>query len=289
MKKVSNIYLYVGLAVLITIAAGCFVRINKTYKIEKKNYRITQKIGKKLSMKNDIFRLGELKFYVPNYPMDFIQNAIVESENFYEINELQEVDKILPDNPVILDVGANVGNHTLYWALRSPKKAKHIYSFEIIDETYEILKRNIEINNLQKRVTAFDFGLSNVNSSAKVQQKSDSFQSCCAILEEGEGAYRFKKLDDVRIAEKKIDLIKIDVEGQEVKVIEGAKKFLTKYKPLIWVELWPEDTDKLWVEGIRGNRAKYKALMDELGYEMVLKLNDGNFIYQHKSTIKENI
>jgi len=291
--------------ILTAVAIACFVTIvkiykyekkiykyeKKIYKYEKKNYEINQQIKKKVSMRGDIFRIGEIKFYVPNYPMDDIQKYIVEAKDFYEINELKKVDKLLPNNPVILDIGANIGSHTLYWTLKSPKKAKHVYAFEVIDETYNILKRNIEINNLQNRVTAFDFGLSNVNSSAKVQQKSDSFQSCCAILERGEGIYKFKRLDDLDIKEK-VDFVKIDVEGQEVSVIEGAKKFLTKNKPLIWVELWVEDTDKPWVKGIKGNRAKYNALMNELGYVKIMELGFeqnqaqvSNFIYQHKSKI----
>ena len=300
MKWLVSIYTCIVLIAAALINVLVFVKVFKIHKLEMKiyninkvNYSINQQIAKKLSMKDDIFRIGETKFYVPNYPMDDIQKRIVDDENFYEINELKKVDELLPNNPVILDIGANIGSHTLYWTLKSPKKAKHVYAFEVIDETYNILKRNIEINNLQNRVTAFNFGLSNVNSSAKIKQKSSSFESCCAIMEQGEGIYRFKRLDDVNIKEK-VDFVKIDVEGQEVKVIEGAKKFLAKNKPLIWVELWVEDTDKPWIEGIKGNRAKYDALMDELGYEKIMEIGFeenqaqvSNFIYQHKSKISK--
>ena len=218
LSKYIYIYIYIGLCVVILVSIAYFVKINKVYKLEKKvyklekkNYKINNQIRTKLSMKDDIFRMGEVSFYVPNYPMDAIQREIIDRREFYEINQLHKVDGLLPEHPVILDVGANIGSHTLYWLTTSPKRAKHVYAFEVIDETFNILKKNIEINNLKSRTTIFNFGLSNVNSSARIQQKSNSFQSCCAIMEAGDGIYKFRRLDDVKIAEKKIDLVKINI------------------------------------------------------------------------------
>lgn len=287
-KNNNYIYIYCFI-VFVLLVFGC-IKCVKAYKKIKLIAEYERQTTIKLSLKDDIFRIDNVKFYVPNYPLDGIQREIVDTATFYEINELKKIDDILPDNPVILDIGANIGNHTLYWALKSPKKAKHIYAFEIIDETYDILKKNIEINHLQNRVTAFNFGLSNVNSSAKVKELSDSFQSCCAIMEEGDGGYKFKKLDDVKINEK-VDFVKIDVEGQEIKVVEGAKQFLSKHKPLIWVEVWSDN----YRDDSKGNRSKYDALMKELGYEQIMEIgfygqtggDISNFVYQHKSKIEK--
>ena len=244
----------------------------------------------KLSMKGSIFRNEDVKFYVPNYPMDGIQRNIVDKQNFYELELLKQLDALLPNNPVILDIGANVGNHTLYWLLKSPKKAKHIYSFEVIDETYDILKKNVEINNLKDKVTLYNFGLSNVNSNAKILGESNSLMSCCAVMEQGEGGFQFKRLDDVGIQEK-VDFVKIDVEGQEIPVIEGAKKLLNKYKPMMWVEVW---TDESYKKHKHMEKSDYKhnetfnKLMDSMGYVMIKKMTHRDYIYIHKSKIKKD-
>lgn len=273
----------------------CFF-LRETYEqskvIERQNHGLWKqgrRTQTKLSLKNDIFRNGDVKFYVPNYPMDGIQRSIVDTSNFYEIKLLKQVDELLPNNPVMLDIGANVGNHTLYWLLKSPKKAKHIYSFEVIDETYDILKKNIEINNLKNKVTLFNFGLSNTNSSAKILGESSSFLSCCAVMEKGDGGFQFKRLDDVGIQEK-IDFIKIDVEGQEIPVIEGAKNLLNRYKPIIWVEVWTDESYKKHKHMEKSNykhNETFSKLMDSIGYVMVKKMTHRDYIYIHKSKIKQ--
>ena len=291
MKKfLSNIVLYIGLCAVILISIACFVKINKVYKLEKKNYKINNQIYKindqirtKLSMKDDIFRVNNVQFYLPNYPADYIQRQIADNNSFFEQTTLEFFDKYLPENAVILDIGANIGNHTLYWLTTSPKRAKYVYAFEVIDETYEILKKNIALNGLQNKTTLFHFGLGANNTTASISSMRFNNIGETSIQEDKNGKFQIRKLDDVKLNHK-IDFVKIDVEGLEVDVIKGAKKFLTKDKPLIWVELWDE-TGRGDQRFKVGNKAEYNKLMDELGYKMVLQLDAINFVYQHESKI----
>jgi len=55
----------------------------------------------------------------------------------------------------VLDVGANVGDSAIYFALNG---ASHIYAFEPYPYTYRIAKRNIELNGLEKQVTILNMG-----------------------------------------------------------------------------------------------------------------------------------
>ena len=287
MKKfLSNIYIYIyiGLCVVILISIACFVKINKVYKLEKKNYRINNQIKTKLSIKNDIVRNGNLLFYVPNYPQEMHQRFAVESKDvFTELPSLKKMDELIPENAAILDIGANIGNHTMYWLTASPKRAKYVYAFEVIDETYEILKKNIALNGLQNRTTLFHFGLGANNTTASISAMNLNNMGATSIQEDKNGKFQIRKLDDVKLNHK-IDFVKIDVEGLEIDVIKGAKRFLTKDRPIIWVELWDETghgDPRVKV----GNKAEYNKLMDELGYEMILQLDERNFVYQHKSKI----
>ncbi|MBR1428870.1 MAG: FkbM family methyltransferase, partial [Rickettsiales bacterium] len=266
-------------------SSACFVKINKVYKLEKKNYKINNQIRTKLSIKNDVVRNGNLLFYVPNYPQEMHQRFAVENkEVFTELPSLKQMDKLIPDNAAVLDIGANIGNHTLYWLTTSPKRAKHVYAFEVIDETYEILKKNIALNGLQNKTTLFHFGLGANNTTASISSMNLDNMGATSIQEDKNGKFQIRKLDDVKLNHK-IDFVKIDVEGIEIDVIKVAKKFLTKDRPLIWVELWDE-TGNGDPRFKVGNKAEYNKLMDELGYEMILQLDERNFVYQHKSEIK---
>ena len=70
---------------------------------------------KKISMPNHIWQIGDIRFFVPNYPLDLIQKDIVDSNHFYEQDILEDLLQFMPENPVICDIRANIGNHTLYW------------------------------------------------------------------------------------------------------------------------------------------------------------------------------
>jgi len=58
-------------------------------------------------------------------------------------------------NKIVIDVGANIGDSSLYFAL---KGAKHVIALEPFFENYNALKRNIEINNLEKKITPIHAG-----------------------------------------------------------------------------------------------------------------------------------
>ena len=289
MKKLISICNILLLSALIAtgICVRKIIKRNNVY-LENNNLHLQktnlylERINKKLSIKNDIVRNGNYLFYVPNYPYEMHQNfAVEEQEIFTELSSLKKMDELLPDNPVILDIGANIGNHTLYWLKESPRKAKYVYAFEVIDETFEILKKNIELNELQNRTTLFHFGLGANNTNASISSMSFTNMGATSIQEDINGKFVIKKLDNIKLNHK-IDFVKIDVEGFELEVIKGAKEFLKKDKPMIWVELWDEtgNGDPRYQVG---NKEKYNQMMTELGYKMILQLDDRNFVYKHQS------
>ena len=212
------------------------------------------------------------KFYVPNHEEDLIQKCIHGSKEYFEKDFLEKVDKYLPKNAIILDIGANIGNHTLYWANES--KAKKIYSFEPIPHTFSILKKNIEINNLQDKVALFNIGLADENGKAEIK----------SFCKQNLGGTRLKKLqsntnlqidikmlDSINIEEKQIDLIKIDVEGMDNEVLTGAKKTLKKHKPsLILIESFPDSFEKS------------NEILTTLGYKMESSLGNFEYLYTNK-------
>lgn len=223
-------------------------------------------------MEDNIWCIGNTLFYVPNYPLDLIQSAIVNEDKYYEMDILQDLDKYIPDNAVIFDVGANIGNHSLYWAIE--RRAKKIYAFEPVAQIFKMLTKNIAINNLENVVEPLNIGLSNVKTKGRV---SGFWQDNIAKTQvEGSqfGSLNLDMLDNIDIAESKIDFIKIDVEEHEILTLNGALKTLSKYRPLIFIESF----DPHIVE--------VRKIMDNLGYKLIKEYPGSNYLFAHKEKSK---
>ena len=213
-------------------------------------------------LSSKIVNIGHAKFYVPNYPIDFIQSEIVNAGAFYEIGILQKLRPYIRENAVILDIGANIGNHSIYWAVKSD--AKKIYSFEPVKETFKILKKNVEINELRNKIKIFNIGLSDQKIGGSISFFDSSNIGGTNIKQDPNGSLLLDKLDNIKIEEDTVDFVKIDVEGHELQVLQGGRETLLKYKPAIFVE-----TDD--------NRV-HKYLTD-LGYRLEKSFEGCNYLY----------
>lgn len=215
-----------------------------------------------------ICHVNGMRFYVPNYPRDLIQSYLVDKNKFFEFDQLTCVDKYIKKGDVILDIGANIGNHSLYWA--SKGKAKKIYAFEPLPEIFDILKTNIEINNLQRKVIPFNIGLSNKKTSGRASVFGDNNIGGASICQDSGGNLKLERLDDIIFDEEHIDLVKIDVEGHELYVLQGARNTLLKYKPVIYIEIWKE------------NVAKVHDYLAKIGYVLQEDIGGNNYLYVFK-------
>lgn len=88
-------------------------------------------------------------FYLPFLPMDSIQCGILLSDDYFERENLDKVfrnfqngiigETVLSGKGALLDIGANIGNHTLYFC--NEYNAKKVYCFEPIEKTFSILEQ----------------------------------------------------------------------------------------------------------------------------------------------------
>lgn len=126
----------------------------------------------------------------------------------------------LNQTDVFLDVGANVGHYTLLAAVIKQSK---VIAIEPIPTTYTRLIQNITINNIQDRVTTHNIGLSNIP--GELAFSNNQFTTN-RVNNSGLGIKVDVKTIDELFLEKKINAIKIDVEGFEWFVLNGAKETL---------------------------------------------------------------
>ena len=188
----------------------------------------------------------QYSIYLPNVDIDYIQKKISTELQPYEQEMLQDIQANVSAGDLVLDVGANIGNHTLYLAAIAECK---VTSFEPNVSLIEALRRSVEINKLGERVTLMPFGVGHAAGQghfAAIMEENLGGQS----IDIGEGDIRIVALDELEFPER-VRLIKIDVEGMELPVLEGAVGLINKDRPLIYVECINADhykTISTWME-----------------------------------------
>ena len=145
----------------------------------------------------------------------------------YEEENLEVLLSFVTPDTVFIDVGANVGFYTLQIARRLTG-AGRVYAFEPHPKLVELLQRNAFVNGLAAVVSGFAFALSDHNAPADLQYP-DGHLGGGSVAPPGEFAghtrvrSEIKPLDDVLGADFCCDLVKIDVEGHEINVLNGMR------------------------------------------------------------------
>jgi FkbM family methyltransferase len=112
-----------------------------------------------------------------------------------------------------------------------------VYAFEPTSYAFDKLKRNISLNSTYP-IHAFRLALSNRNESNRLINFRSSWQTDGTSIS-GSSTVDFMRLDnwcekqDVR----QVDMIKIDVDGNEFPVFDGGRKLLSSSRPLIIMEV----------------------------------------------------
>ncbi len=174
---------------------------------------------------------------------DFITSEIRKKGLFEReyVTFLLEILKKIKE-PVVFDVGANIGNHALPFATAASK----VYCFEPVQSTFDILNSNIKDNNIHN-IVPIKKGLSDIATAATIYI-NDNGMGVSSLERNFQG--KTETVDLVRaddfISEQKInklDLIKIDTEFHEIHALKGMTESLQKYRPIIATEWSPGDEE----------------------------------------------
>lgn len=153
--------------------------------------------------------------------------------------------RLLKPGDGVIDVGANIGTHTLALAkLVGPTGA--VYSFEPQRAIYDILRSNVAANGLEN-VSTFCAAAGAAEGSCRIPKIDYGSTNNFGLVAVGDGEVEVPRMTIDGLQLQKLDLIKVDVEGSEADVLTGAAATIARSRPILYVE--------------NNNAAKSKALV----------------------------
>lgn len=200
---------------------------------------------------------------------DYIPTKVMRDAKFYELEFLQALAHFHGPDDLIVDVGANIGNHTVYFAQVLGAK---VAAFEPEPHNVLCLELNVLLNGVRDSVTVHRLALGEtpgmVSLTMSIDSNYGSFSAAPAVNPNGRPgaasttcASPVSTLDqvlDARHANQPVSLMKIDVEGMEMAVLRGASGTVQAWRPLVACECLNDST----FEGV-------EALLAGWGYSVV--------------------
>ena len=194
----------------------------------------------------------------------------------FEKKTVKALDRLVREGDTIIDIGANIGAHTIHMAQKVSNSGK-IYALEPTDYAFNKLSQNVNNNpDLSSRVKLRQILLvesdnnptEEIYSSWPLINSHDRHKVHRGVKKTIIGA-RKQRLDDFISFEgiNKVDLIKLDVDGNELEVLAGGTELIKKFSPTFVMELGPDQYEK------KENFDKVVELLISMGYKF-LSLNE---------------
>lgn len=172
----------------------------------------------------------------------------------FERSTVRALEKLAMPGCVVFDIGANIGSHTLGLA-RSVGEGGKVYAFEPADFAFAKLQRNLALNpDLDRRTRACQILLV-ADSTAPTQpelyaswplkpngpvhpkHRGRLVSASRAATDTLDSFVEREKID-------RLDLIKIDVDGEEYAVLKGGRNSLARFQPVLLMEMQPYTHDE---------------------------------------------
>jgi FkbM family methyltransferase len=192
----------------------------------------------------------------------------------YEPQMLRAYTALIRPGDTVFDIGANIGAHTLHFGRLAGPDGR-VFAFEPTDFAFGKLRRNLESNpKCAAVVTANQAFLvatlstplpTGVYSSWPVSAGVDDLHAehlgKAMSLADAKAFTADEYCETLQIA--RIDLVKLDVDGHELSVLQGFRKSLARFKPRILIEIAPFVYDETSPEAFD----EIVAFLSDLGYE----------------------
>lgn len=164
---------------------------------------------------------------------------------YYEKVELELFQSLASTSRKILDVGGNIGLYAAVGALAVPASG-HVHCFEPVSENISYLKRNMQLNNVSKKVTVVEAAVGDKDGMMKIFLSRDNAGNHSASAETAHGTGEFESVQEIQLDTftrkhhlADVDILKVDVEGFDGQVLRGANRLLQEQQPTLFVEYIP--------------------------------------------------
>ena len=173
---------------------------------------------------------GEKDIELEVYDWDeILANHVRINGVFYEDETLSYLRANFPNQKTILDIGANIGNHTTFFA--EFMNAEKIYAFEPHPMNFELLKRNMAKYH---NVMCHDYALGETIKRMSIETVLGNMGNVKVLESDSNGEIKMFPLDAFDFPD--VTLIKLDVEGYEWGVLQGAIETIRRWHPVLVVE-----------------------------------------------------
>jgi len=172
------------------------------------------------------------------HPDDHIARTIRQTGTFYEAEMLNDVRSRLFFPAVAADIGAHVGNHATFFA---GVLGLTTYAFEPNPKHFSLLRTNLQANGLDGRCTLFNVALGARDGHGTIDEAAANNSGMSRVTPAPLGPIDVTSLDAALPHLERLDVLKLDVEGAEVDVLEGARETLRRLRPISYIEITPEN------------------------------------------------
>ena len=178
---------------------------------------------------------------------EIVSNHMIQTNNFFEIQFLDYININYNTHNEILDIGANIGNHSLFFA--KFLNCNKVHSFEPQRIIFQQLCGNVFLNGLDN-VYTHNVALGDENSITRVEKPNYfsedyvNFGDVHVIKDQNieSEEVQVKTLDSYTF--ENVNLIKIDAQGFESYILSGAINTINKHRPYIFIEIEEDQLKK---------------------------------------------
>lgn len=221
------------------------------------------------------FETDKYKVFIP-HDDEFVGYEIRKSGKLWEDWIGDDIKQYYKSGTDILDIGANLGTHSLMFSETGP-----VHSFEPV--FYEVTKLNIENNDLNHEVKIYPIALSDKKEVSNIyiprttswgarNYGGTSMHPNELTTHDTDNPIKCTcyPLDDVYDGVPSI--MKMDVENHEIYVLKGAINTIKKHKPVIYTEILNPETSEVM------------RFIENLGYNKPISKSHGVYVFIHAST-----
>lgn len=192
--------------------------------------------------------------------------------SFYEAEELSIMRAHWRCDGSYVDIGANVGNHTIYVA--KFLDASRVIVFEPNPAAIRILRINLALNQCTNvDVRYLGTALASETLLMRLVEVDPDNLGGTSFVPDGRGEVRSVPGDSLLLHEN-VSFLKIDVEGMEMDILHGLERTIRNWRPAVFIEVWSQNSGGFfqWCEGIGYEIVdQYQRYRDSRNYMAVPK------------------